>query len=226
MEQRSLAKSVTEVRIVEAAAQMFARHGFKAATTREIAQLADLNEVTLFRYFLRKPDLFWAAIESRLGRVKLGRDLQISLAGKEEPSLVVPKLVAFLLDSLLEQPELYRLLHVAAFELPGANKIIREHLGPIFDAVAAYFERCVERGIIHPVEASLPTLGILGTVVAHSNLHALVSGALPVFEDREAKANAYASLWLRALMPDSPSNPDPVTGEGLQNCRLALERGD
>jgi len=46
-EPRSIAKSVTEVRIVEAAAQMFARRGFKAATTREIAQFADLNEVTL-----------------------------------------------------------------------------------------------------------------------------------------------------------------------------------
>ena len=63
LEPRSLAKSMTEVRIVEAAAQMFARHGFKAATTREIAHLADLNEVTLFRYFLHKPDLFWAAVD-------------------------------------------------------------------------------------------------------------------------------------------------------------------
>ena len=226
MEQRSLAKSVTEVRIVEAAAQMFARHGFKAATTREIAQLADLNEVTLFRYFLRKPDLFWAAMESRLGRVKLGRDLQMSLAGNDEPAEVVPKLIAFLLDSLFEQPELYRLLHVAAFELPGANRVIREHLGPIFDAVAAYFERCAKRGVIHPIEASLPTLGILGMVVAHSNLHALVSGTEPIFANREAQAFAYAGLWLRALTPDSSSKADSASAEGLHKCRLALERGD
>ena len=206
MEQRSLAKSVTEVRIVEAAAQMFARHGFKAATTREIAQLADLNEVTLFRYFLRKPDLFWAAMESRLGRVKLGRELQMSLAGDEKPSAVVPRIVAFLLHSLAEQPELYRLLHVAAFELPGADKVIGEHLGPIFDAVSAYFERCAQRGVIHPVEASLPTLGILGTVIAHSNLLPLVSGGTSLLQGREEQTTAYAELWLRALAPGCSAN--------------------
>ena len=48
---KSAEKRVTEVRLVEAAAQLFAGHGFKATSTREIAQLANLHQVTLFRYF-------------------------------------------------------------------------------------------------------------------------------------------------------------------------------
>jgi AcrR family transcriptional regulator len=204
---RSSTRSVTEVRILEAGAQLFARHGFKAATTREIAQLADLNEATLFRYFLRKPDLFWAAMESRLNRVKLGRDLQMSLAADEEPSLVVPKIVAFLLESLAQQPDLHRLLQVAAFELPGADKVIRESLGPIFDAVNAYFERCVQRRVIPAVAPSLPTLGILGTVVTLGSLHPLLTGDELPFRSREEEAAACTELWLRALAPDrSPTS--------------------
>jgi AcrR family transcriptional regulator len=212
IERRSLAKSVTEVRIVEAAAQLFARHGFKAATTREIAHLADLNEVTLFRHFLRKPDLFWAAVESRLSPVKLGRELQMSLAEDEEPAVVVPRIVTFLLRSLAEQPELHRLLHVAAFELPGADKVIREHLGPIFDAVNAYFERCAERGAIHKVVVSLPILGILGTVIAHSNLHQLIFGCGSPFRNLEEEAAAYSELWLRALAPTCPAKDSGQVG--------------
>jgi len=205
MEPRSASKSVTEVRIVEAAVQLFARHGFKAATTREIAQLADINEVTLFRYFLHKPDLFCAAVESRLGRVKLGRELQMSLAGDEEPAIVVPRIVSFLLNSLADQPELCRLLHVAAFELPGADKVIREHLGPIFDAISAYFRRCAETGAIHKVAASLATLGILGTVTAHHHLHELLSGCESPFASLEEEASAHADLWLRALLQEYPA---------------------
>ena len=205
MEQRSAAKSVMEERIVEAAAQLFARHGFKAATTREIAQLADINEVTLFRYFLHKPDLFCAAVESRLGRVKLGRELQMSLAGNEEPAVVVPRIVTFLLNSLAQQPDLHRLLHVAAFELPGADKVIREHLGPIFDAVSAYFQRCADQGIIHKVAASLATLGILGTVAAHNPLHQLLSGCVSPYASLEEEAAAHAELWLRALRRNCPA---------------------
>jgi AcrR family transcriptional regulator len=204
MEPRSPAKSVTEVRIVEAAAQLFARHGFKAATTREIAQLADLNEVTLFRYFLHKPDLFWAAVESRLCRVKLGRELQMSLAADEAPAIVVPGIVAFLLKSLTQQPDLLRLLHVAAFEVPGADRVIAEHLGPILDVVSTYFQRCAEKGLIHKVEASLPTLGILGTALAYHTLSQLVSDADAPFATLEEEAAACADLWLRALVENGP----------------------
>ena len=50
-------RSVTEVRLVEAAVQLFSRQGFKGTSTRDIAQLAGVNEATLFRYFARKTDL-------------------------------------------------------------------------------------------------------------------------------------------------------------------------
>jgi AcrR family transcriptional regulator len=210
-EQRSSAKSITEERIVEAAAQLFARHGFKAATTHEIAQLADINEVTLFRYFLRKPDLFRAAVESRLSRVKLGRELQMSLAGDEEPAMVVPRIVSFLLNTLVQQPELLRLLHVAAFELPGADKVIREHLGPIFEAISAYFQRCAEKGVTHKVAASLAALGLLGSVSAHHHLHQLLSGCESPFRGLEEEAAAYAELWLRALVRNCPEKDGTLT---------------
>src|SRR5208282_1516973 len=208
----SLAKSMTEVRIVEAA-EMFARHGFKAATTREISHLADLNEVTLFRYFLHKPDLFLAAVESRRNRVTLGRELQMSLAGDENPAVVVPRLVMFLLYSMAQQPELHRLLHVAAFELPGADKIIREHLGPVFDTVSAYFERCAERGVIHKVAASLPTMGILGTVIAHSSLHQLISGWRIAFSQHRGRGHCLCRIMAAgsgAKLPRVRTTPQPA----------------
>ena len=48
-------------KIVNAAAQLFARQGYHGTSTREIARLADISENTLFRYFEHKEDLFWAA---------------------------------------------------------------------------------------------------------------------------------------------------------------------
>jgi AcrR family transcriptional regulator len=197
--------SVTEVRIVEAAAQLFAHNGFKATTTREIAQLADLNEATLFRYFPRKPGLFWAAVKSHVARVKLARDTQMSLAADDAPAVVVPLLVAFLLDNLNHQPDLRRLLHVAAFELPEANKMIREHLGPIFDMVCAYFKRCAEKGTMRDLEPSLATLGLMGAVTAHHGLCLLFTGHPPPYGDDQEALSAYVVLWLNGLLP----RPDP-----------------
>jgi AcrR family transcriptional regulator len=47
----------TADRILEAAARVFARDGVSGATTREIARVAKVNEVTLFRNFRNKNEL-------------------------------------------------------------------------------------------------------------------------------------------------------------------------
>ena len=201
MGHKSACTSVTEVRIVEAAAQLFAHNGFKGTTTRDIAQLANLNEATLFRYFPRKPELFWAAVESHVTRVKLARDTQTSLASDDEPTIVVPLLIAFLLDNLNSQPHLRRLLHVAAFELPEADQMIREHLGPIFDMVCAYFQRCADKGTMRNVAPPLVALGLLGAITAHQSLCLLLDGKESPYPNDEQAISAYALLWLNGLLP-------------------------
>jgi TetR/AcrR family transcriptional regulator len=200
---------------VEAAAQLFAHHGYKGTTTREIAQLADLNEATLFRYFPRKPELFWAAVKSHVTRVTLARDTQISLAGDDEPAIVVPLLVTFLLDHLNRQPQLHRLLHVAAFELPEAGTMIREHLGPIFDMVCAYFKRCAEKGTMRKIEPSLAMLGLIGAVTAHHGLRSLFTEKEPPYSNDQQAISAYAVLWLNGLLPGNDGIAPAAPGTKL-----------
>jgi AcrR family transcriptional regulator len=200
---KAAGRVVTEVRIVEAAVQLFSRQGYKGTSTREIAQLAGVNEATLFRYFARKADLFRAAAESRLNRLKLGRELQNGMATDVDPEVIVPMLVDFVVENMSHHPELMRLLYVAAFELPGVERVFREHLGPIFDTVNAYFGRCAARGAIGDMEPALATLGLAGAVSAHRNLHQLFTGReLPA--DVQALAPAYAQLWLNALRQQTP----------------------
>ena len=53
----------TRQRILQAAAQVFAEKGYARATTRALAAAAGVNEVTLFRHFGNKQNLFAAVIE-------------------------------------------------------------------------------------------------------------------------------------------------------------------
>ncbi len=59
----SLPASAARERLLAAAAEVFARQGLMAATTREIALAAEVNEVTLFRQFQNKQNLLAAVIE-------------------------------------------------------------------------------------------------------------------------------------------------------------------
>jgi AcrR family transcriptional regulator len=52
----------TRDKILEAALKVFSRDGITGATTREIARVAKVNEVTLFRYFKNKNELLQQAV--------------------------------------------------------------------------------------------------------------------------------------------------------------------
>jgi AcrR family transcriptional regulator len=62
---RSLGGSadLTEKRILAAAEFVFSRDGFQGATTREIAQQAGVNEVTIFRHFHTREELLGATLQ-------------------------------------------------------------------------------------------------------------------------------------------------------------------
>jgi Transcriptional regulator len=192
-------KSVTEVRILEAAVQLFAGQGFSATGTREIAQLAGVNETTLFRYYGTKKDLFWAALEARLSRIRLARELHNALADESDPTVVIPMIFAFVVQTISDQPELIRLLYVSALELPGADKLYQKHLGAIFDSVQSYLLKSASRGAICVVDPHIATLSLAGTVIAHSSLYQLFVGRQSPFNTADAECSAYSDFWLTML---------------------------
>jgi len=190
---KKLARNITEARIIEAAVQLFAQHGFKGTSTRDIAQLANVNEATLFRHFGRKADLFWAAADSRLNSLKLNRELQHELSSDADPQTVIPKIVSFITESMFQRPELLRLLYVAGFELAGTDRLLGQHLGPIFDAINSYFQRCAVKGLIENFDPAVATLGIAGAVGAHYTLQPFFS------QVQDRKTPEYTRFLLNAL---------------------------
>jgi AcrR family transcriptional regulator len=202
-------RTVTQVRIIEAAVQLFARNGFKGASTREISNLAKVNEVTLFRYFPSKSDLFLAAAESRLSRVRMGRELQGKLLTNASLRVVIPLLTEFLLENFFDPPELARLLYVAGFEVRGGERMVREYLGPLFDDIHSYFQRCAAKGMMREVEPSIATLGMAGIVNAHQNFYRMLTGQNLEW-NIEKSVPAYSDFLLGALDYKGQRSSPPV----------------
>ena len=196
---KKLARNITEARIIEAAVQLFARYGFKGTSTRDIAELAKVNEATLFRHFARKADLFWAAADSRFSGVKLNRELQHELSSDADPQTVIPMIVSFITESMFQRPELLRLLYVAGFEMAAGDRLLGEHLGPIFDAINSYFGRCASKGMIEDFDPAMATLGIAGAVGAHYTLQPYFS------EVQDHKIPEYTRFLLNALQRYPPA---------------------
>ncbi|WII73183.1 TetR/AcrR family transcriptional regulator [Bdellovibrio sp. 22V] len=56
-------RSASEERLIQAGLEVFSKHGFNGATTKEIAKKADVNESLIGRYFDGKEGLLVAIIE-------------------------------------------------------------------------------------------------------------------------------------------------------------------
>jgi AcrR family transcriptional regulator len=196
---------ITESHIVEAAAQVFSRHGFNGTSTREIARRAEVPEATMFRHFPRKQDLFWAALVSHLDRLRMPEKLRTGLARNGDPQTVVPLIAEFMVQTTIHHPELVRMLAFSLLELRvEAEPIYRQRLVPIFQAIIDYLAGCVTRRVLRSVDPSFVALSFAFTILAHQELCQLFTTASTRSADAEKEAViTYSSLWLNALLPAS-----------------------
>ncbi|MEQ8960589.1 MAG: TetR family transcriptional regulator [Coleofasciculus sp. C2-GNP5-27] len=72
----SRTSSATRARLIQAALELFTVQGVTETTTRQIAELAQVNEVTLFRHFGNKQGLLLAVIEDSGVFTRLGESLR------------------------------------------------------------------------------------------------------------------------------------------------------
>lgn len=191
-------------KIVHAAGQLFARQGYHRTSTREIARVAEISENTLFRYFDHKEDLFWAALRSRLSGLELRRDLLEAIAESGSPEIVLPRILAQLVDAAILKPELVRLIAVAFIELHWkAAAVCSEHLAPMFSAVNGYLERNIAKGKLRNLDPSMITAALATTVMVHPEFCRLITGSTPAFPDSREAIRVYSKFWLDMLIPES-----------------------
>ena len=200
-------KSDVPSRIVRAAIALFSRQGYRGTSTREIARLADVSEVTLYRYFEHKEDLFWSALASCFETVKPRIGGLVPNARNSSPDTVLPKIVSALVDTVIFSPELVRLVAVALLEVRGkAEEVCRDHLTPMFTGIANYLQSNIEAGNLRNLNPAIMTTGIALTVFAQPELSKLIEGCRLSKMDSREVVEAYTQFWLGALVP-APGKP-------------------
>jgi AcrR family transcriptional regulator len=206
-------------KILQAAAQLFARQGYHGTSTREIARLADVSENTLFRHFDHKEDLFWSALRSRSAGLKLRRDLLDGISGGDDPEVVLPKIIDLLVDTVIFKPELLRLIAVAFLELHWKTEAFcKEFLSPIFSAIHRYMEMNIENERVRDLDPTMLTAALVTTVMAHAEISRLIDGDRLSYPGSREAASAYTRFWLDVLAPRAASAERP----GLRGKRTPV----
>lgn len=139
--------ALTRDRLLQAAIQVFSTEGFVGATTREIARVAGVNEVTLFRHFQSKEQLL-AAVAQHITALKAE-----ALANQDEWTQDLRRDLlhyAKLHDDMLEENEaLIRMFIGEAQRHPNeALQVFQQAFLPLREKLVAYLQNCVDRGMV------------------------------------------------------------------------------
>jgi AcrR family transcriptional regulator len=167
--------------ILDAAAQVFADKGFHRATTREIADAADVSEGTIYNYFGSKEDLL-IGVMARLGESQQIA-MSISPEALDQALSVDPRdffraTIRARHDFVVQnRPMLHAVLSAILVDRDFAGRYLQQLLEPAVPALEQHMRARVRRGQMRPVNVPLlvrflsaVNLGLLGLLIVGDSL--------------------------------------------------------
>jgi len=139
----------TRQRILHSAAEVFADKGYARATTRALAAAAGVNEVTLFRHFGNKQNLFAAVIE-QFGGPAVTAALETQLTGVYAQDLL--SMGRHLMQVLLERKVTLRLMLCEATHFPEVQALMAQNPRRIRQMLAKYLQQQIEQGQVRDLQ--------------------------------------------------------------------------
>jgi AcrR family transcriptional regulator len=198
----------TRLRILKAAASSFAAQGFRAATMKQIATAAHVNDITVYRHFPKKRELYWAAIEWKVLSSTLNEVVSESLRHGGPPRALLQDFGEHILAVFLNDPSLGRLIYFATLELPEEKKRLYDgHLKPLLKRLESLIETWVRTGEIRTVDPHSAALAIVGMLWSPYNLRELFGIEIPTQNSVKQLATEFAELCLRGLGTNLSTNP-------------------
>ena len=212
----------SRMKILAAAQRVYAEHGFRGATTRRIAEMAGVNEVTLFRIFGGKDALLEEAVRPNATR----REVAVLTSEPADPEAELSAWVSAQLTFLRERRSLIRKAMSEIEERPQFVACIREGPECAHRALSDYLAALVDRGWVdHSPDFSAAIAMLMGAVFGDAMGREMIPENYP--SPIEHAAGAYARLFLRAIgvrrRPVHPANGRTAAAPG---GRRATHRSD
>jgi len=187
----------TRERIMEAATKLFSEKGYAGATTRAIAEMAGVNEVTLFRHFGTKENLA-QEIMDQLGGPAIATDLQHQFSGNYLQDLTF--FGRAMLSVMSERSNEMRMAICEAGNFPEFREIVAENPRQLRKILAGYFERQMEAGIMRKGIPELLAQAFLGMFFSYVVLENFLLDSIQPGVSQEEIVDEFVTLFIQGTL--------------------------
>jgi AcrR family transcriptional regulator len=193
----SRTSSSTRQRLVNAALDLFTSQGFTETTTRQIAELAQVNEVTLFRHFGNKQGLLLAVIEDSAVFTHLGESLRAQANQTSHLAEALKNYASDRIQALEKIPELLRSVVGEAGQYTVENRrALGRGVTLANQEVARYLATVIEREHLQPRIPPEKLASLLNQMLFGYMVIELISELHELWNDREDFLENLVELFL------------------------------
>ena len=188
----------TRTRILQAAQQLFARQGYDATTTRDLAKSAGVAEGTLFRHFTNKKAIL-VEIATQ-GWVDILTELLTELSEMESYQAIA-QMMRRRMFNLHENVDLMRICFMEAqFHPELRDRIQSEVIVKMTDVAEAFFETAMDRGIYRRMNPKVVAQVFLGmfTIAGFSKDTLVEANSSP--KEMQEMAEGIADIFLNGVL--------------------------
>jgi AcrR family transcriptional regulator len=187
----------TRQRLIEAAAQVFAEEGYARATTRALAAAAGVNEVTLFRHFGNKENLFAAVTEQYAGPA-VTTALEAQLTGDYRQDLLM--VGNQLLQVLLERKEILRMMLCEASHFPEVQAVMVQNPRQIRRMLARYLQQQIERGQVRPLHREATAQAFAGMLFSYAIMREILGDSVEPEMTTEELVAQFVDIFVQGTL--------------------------
>ena len=185
--------------IIEAAATLFSRKGFRGTTTREITAAVGVSEAMLFKHFATKEELYAAIIDAK-SKVELLMDQMEDAAKREDDAAVLRTLARHMNDQIRRDPTLMRLTYFSALEGHALSEMMfRSRVRPLDEFLSRYIARRIAAGALRRVNPAQATWNFVGMVIYDIQRRELFRQAPPRHLSSDHAIEEMVGLFLNGL---------------------------
>lgn len=185
----------TRARLVEAAGEVFAEHGFQATTVREICARAGANIAAVNYHFRDKMGLYDAVLQESICVAKLA-DLRQLAEQSHSPEIALHQIVNGMLRRMSRAAErgnwhVRIMAHEMAHPTSGLDRVVELAIGPNYSVLRGIISQIVGLPPDHDV-IRLSTHSIIGQVVHWAHARPVISRVWPELEMTDARLDQIA----------------------------------
>jgi AcrR family transcriptional regulator len=187
--------------IIEAAATLFSRKGFRGTKTREIAQAVGVSEAMLYKHFATKEELYAAIIEAK-SHLRSALDTVVEAAEREDDAEVLRTLAREMIERTQKDPTLMRLTFFSALEGHALSEMMfRSRVQQLDDFLCRYIARRIAAGAFRGVDPVQATWNFLGMVAYHVQRRELFRQKPPPHLTSDRAVEEMVQLFLGGVRP-------------------------